>query len=336
MEASGLIIRGVVFFLLVATGAAQDPCSAVNQAKVKTYGFHPSKLSKQERDRKSKRMDEFWNQVQASGQRGSECVRQLISVEASDTYFLFDGASLLAHLDKSGSSDQSILSGLVRTDMEDVDPAGYIAVALQLSARNIDIGPAANKYLMAPNVTVYLPQHGAYELDRVRGAILLYGSLRPALVDSDLIPQLSSPEQEVRSTAAMILAQNMTEESLGALRSLGKMETFSKPAREWATAVQARRQVDVTKPAKYTRQQMLEKLARLPEMDSNIDEAENKALDNSIYATFTAQDLDALRDGRRKMITGVSNESVEGYEEMSRILLNLINVLDLYPQYRSP
>jgi hypothetical protein len=69
-------------------------------------------------------------------------------------------------------------------------------------------------------------------------------------------------------------------------------------------------------------------------MGAEIDEAENKALDNSIYATLTPDDVAALRAGRRRMIVGVSNESVEGYEEMSRILLNLINVLDLYPKHR--
>jgi hypothetical protein len=69
-------------------------------------------------------------------------------------------------------------------------------------------------------------------------------------------------------------------------------------------------------------------------MGAEIDEAENKALDDSIYATLTPDDVAALREGRRRMIVGVSNESVEGYEEMSRVLLNLINVLDLYPSYR--
>lgn len=114
------------------------------------------------------------------------------------------------------------------------------------------------------------------------------------------------------------------------------MDGFSKEARTSVAYVATRHRVDVTKPAKYTRQQMLNKLARLPEMDPVSDEAEDKALDNSIYATFSDADVGALREGRRKMIVGVSNESVEGYQEMSRILLNLINVLDLYPQYRKP
>jgi hypothetical protein len=328
--------RGVFVPLVLLVGAccAQDQCTALAQAKARTYGFHPSTLTKEQRPQKSKQMDEFWNLVEKSAQPGLACLREMIAKEKTDTFFLFDGASLLATLDNSGASDGAILDGLARTDMQDVTSDGYIELCLRLSRRNVDIGVAAGKYLQAQNVTVYLPQHGAYKLDRIRGAILLYGSSEPALVDKYLIPELSSPDQEVRSTAAIILSQNLTEDSLKALNSLAAIENFSKEAQDSVRFVIRRQPVDVSKPAKYTRKQMLDKLARLPEMDAEIDDAENNALDNSIYATLTPDDVGALREGRRRMIVGVSNESVEGYEEMSRILLNLINVLDLYPKYR--
>jgi hypothetical protein len=329
------IVCCVVALLLAATAFAQDQCAAINEAKATTYGFHPSTLSKEERAQKSKKMDGFWNLVKSGGKPALGCLRQALTNEKNDTYFLFDGASLLAYLDNSGGSDPAILDGIVRSDLKDVAPDAYIQLCLQLSKRNVDIGPAANQYLISQNVTVYLPQHGAYKLDRIRGGILLYGSLNPDLVDKYLIPELSAPDQETRDTAALILSQNLTEASYKALTSLGGMETFSKEARESSKFITTRRRVEVKKPPKYTRQQMLDKLAQLPKMDSDIDEAENKALDNSIYATFTVADLAALREGRRKMIVGVSNESVEDYEEMSRVLFNLINVLDVYPQYRT-
>ena len=90
----------------------------------------------------------------------------------------------------------------------------------------------------------------------------------------------------------------------------------------------------MTRPSKYTREEMLQKVARFPEIDPDINEAEDQALDNSVYATFTAADVGVLQEGRRRMIQGVSNESVEGYAEISRVLLNLINVLDLDKDYR--
>lgn len=325
----------IALMFLPLAAATQDVCSAVNQAKVRTYGFHPLALSKEQRTEKSRQMDAFWMLVRTGGKPGEACLRQLINNEKTDTYFLFDAAALLASIDKSGESDPSILDGLTRTELADVQPAAFIQLALELSHRGIDITPAAKTYLHAPKVTVYLPKHGAYELNRVRGATLLYGSCDPALVDRALIPELASTDSEIRNTAAMILGQNMTEASFKAVASLPPMNNLSKDARELISAVRAPHEVNVVKPAKYSREQMLEKLARLPDMDLNIDEAEDAALDNSIYATFTVADLDAVREGRRKMIVGVSNESVEGYEEMSRILLNLINVVGAYSQYRT-
>lgn len=330
------MLRRLALVVSVSAAAfAEGPCAEVQRAKEHTYGFHPAALSKAEREQKSKQMDDFWNLVRAERPNGLDCVRELIASESADTYFLFDAASLLASLDPSGKSDRAILDGITRTDLKDVDPAGYIHLALQLSHRNADIGAAADKYLRASNITVYLPQHGAYEVNRVRGAILLYGSMNPIFVDKYLIPDLSSNEREVRDTAAIVLAQNMTELSFKALSSLGTMEGFSKDAQGWANAVRTRHKAEVTRPPKYTREQLLAKLAKLPEMDADIDEAENKALDNSVYATFTRSDLDALRDARRRMIVGVSDESVEGYEEFSHIILTLIDVLDAYSQYRT-
>ncbi|MGH9513921.1 MAG: hypothetical protein ACRD2U_17480 [Terriglobales bacterium] len=279
-------------------------------------------------------MDSFWNLVKHKGPDGLRCIRELVETEREDKYFLFDAASILTTFDKTGDSDKTILDGLVGTDLRDVDPSGYIYVALQLSHRGDDIGPAANKYLHAPDVTTYLPAHGGYELNRTRGAILLYGSLPPGLVDKYLDPEIRASEPEVRDTAAVILSLNMTEDSFRAIASLGARSGLSKAALDQVESVRKYQAVPVSRPSKYTRQQMLEKISRLPEVEDGINDAENRALDNSIYAEINDGDLNALREGRERMIQGVSNESVEGYLEMSRILLNLINVLDLYRTYR--
>jgi hypothetical protein len=42
-----------------------------------------------------------------------------------------------------------------------------------------------------------------------------------------------------------------------------------------------------------------------------------------------------LLDARRRSIRGVSDESVDDYSELSVVLLNLVNVLDLYRDYRT-
>src|SRR5450432_1215400 len=122
---------------------ALDPCAAIREAKQETYGFHPNKLSRLEREQRTRQMDAFWSLVKQNGPEGLGCIRGLIETEKEDKYFLFDAASILTTFDKSGNSDKAILDGLLGTDLQDVDSSGYISLALQLSHRNVDIGPAA-------------------------------------------------------------------------------------------------------------------------------------------------------------------------------------------------
>jgi hypothetical protein len=84
------------------------------------------------------------------------------------------------------------------------------------------------------------------------------------------------------------------------------------------------------------------KIAKLPDFDPSEftrgfadTEAEIRAFHNSIYATLTPSDVVTLLDARRRSIRGVSDESVDDYSELSGVLLNLINILDLYPDYRT-
>jgi len=316
----------------VVAQAQTSKCAALAEAKRSTYGFRPSQLSAAEQGSKTVAMDRFWNLAKAAGPDGFACIRAMIAEEKTDKYFLFDAASLLVTFDTSGASDAAIVDALSRTDLDDVDPAGFIDVALQVSKRHADIGPAAHNYLNAPKVTAYLPRHAGYQIDRTRGAILLYGRMPADLVDKYLAAELASASGEARDTAAIVWSLNMTEASFKGLAALGDMSGFAEDAREQVRAVRRYARVAVTRPAKYSRAQILEKIAKWPEFP--VDPKESDALDNAFYAMLTEADLSTVRDARRRLITGVSNEAIDAYSEASRMLMNLINVLDAYKQYR--
>jgi hypothetical protein len=309
-------------------------CDAIGTFKVKTYGFQPAKLSEAQQQDKSRLMDAFWNAVKAAGPEGLGCVARLIADEKRDTWFLFDAASLLTTLDKSGASDPAIAQGLVGTSFPDIGPDAYLDIALTLSKRDFDIGPVAHHYMSEPNLVAYLARHGGYKVTKIEAAILMYGSMPPALVDRYLADEVTSSQQDVRDAAAIVWSLNMTEASFKGIKALGDMSGFSPPARTHVQTVLRYRAVPVTKPPKYTRAEILEKIAKFPEVDFNITPAENAALDNSVFVTLTEADLPALREGRRRMIRGVSDESVDSYDEVSHMLMNLINVLDVYREYR--
>jgi hypothetical protein len=184
----------------------------------------------------------------------------------------------------------------------------------------------------AKNVTATLLVHGGYRLDRMAGAILLYGRMPPDMVDKYLAAEVASSTGESRDTAAVVWSLNMTEASFRGLAALGDMSGFSIGAREQVRRVRQYVPLSVTRPPKYTREQILEKIAKWPDFaDAPGDGA---ALDNAFYATLMDSDLSTVRDARRRLITGVSDEAIEAYGEVSRMLMNLINALDAYKEYR--
>jgi hypothetical protein len=55
---------------------------------------------------------------------------------------------------------------------------------------------------------------------------------------------------------------------------------------------------------------------------------------NAFVATLTIADLATVREARRRLITGVSDETLSDYDQASRMLMVLINVLDAYKEHR--
>lgn len=316
---------------------AQTACKAIAEAEQKLYGFRPAKVSDSERKQKSAAMDSFWQLVKSSGQQGVACLRPLLEKQ-TDAFAVFDEASLLYSLDRSPESLSIVARAVARTNLADVQPADYVRMGLALARQGLDTEPIARNYINAKSdVTAYLPEHGAYRLDRTAGAILLFGVLPTDKIDDTLSAEVKSSNPDTRNAAAIVWSLNMTARSFKGLADLGEMKDFSEEARHQVHSTLIPFTVRISTP-KYTREQMLAKIAKFPEMEmdpSEDFERENKALDNSVYATFTPADVDTLRESRRKLITGVSNESVEGYAEMSRVLLHLINKLGLYAEFRT-
>jgi hypothetical protein len=330
-----LILLAAFSIPVVSNG--QSACSNIADAEKKTYGFRPGKLSDSERKEKSEAMDSYWNLVKSSGSEGVACLRSLLPRQA-DGFAVFDEGSLLYSLDHSAESTDVVVHAVARTDLTDVQPADYVGMALQLAHEGADIEPIANNYLTAKNdVTTYLARHGGYKLGRAAGALLLYGIMPTDKIDDTMSRAVHSEVAEVRNAAVVVWSLNMTERSFKGLAALGNLDGFSEEAKHQVRFVLTPFEVRVTTP-KYTREQMLAKIGKFPEieMDKSEDFArEDKALDNSVYATFTNADVETLRESRRKFITGVSNESVEGYTEMSRVLIHLINKLHMYAEYRT-
>jgi hypothetical protein len=347
------------------------PCDTLRAAKSRVCGFRPTQLNESQIDAKGKEIDAFWKQVHSAGSDGVPCVRSMLQAETTDHFFQFDAASFLYQADRSPETLLLVRDSIAQADFQETDPANYLSLAVALAQQGLDISPLAARLLRYPNAVIRVPEQGL-ELDSDTAALFLYGSMKPAVATSALIPELQAPESFVRAGAAHLLAEQLTEESFRALSrwdGLPKIEEDFR--RNDITAVMKYQQPNEATHPKFSREQVLQTIAALPhssaeftdvmgrkgaDFDKQMHEtkatqeqisaaiaegepiygiANHTAFMNSAVATLQPGDFELLRTARRKALFNVSDQSLEEYLAFTQVMIGLINRLDLYKKFRS-
>ena len=315
------------------SAAIESACAQLQQEKTTIYGFHPSQISGKEQKDKSAQMDEFWKSVKSQGQPGVECLKQLIMTEQQDGFFVFDAASLLLSLDQSPASLDVARVGISKTNLKDVDSSAYIRNTLFLFHKGLEITPLVEHYMTAPEVKGFVPQH-AMTLDRETGAFFLYGSMPSASADESLIRMLNSKESSTRTAAAVLLSISLTNDSFKALKTIDRA-SLPEATRKAVEKTLKYKRFENGGSATKSRADVLNTLARIPNYGKDFwGVAGDKEFAQSAIALLQEEDLPALREARRKSIYGLSDEALGEYFALSRVLLDIINRLDLYRDVR--
>ncbi len=346
------------------------PCDTLRAAKSRVYGFRPTQLNESQIDAKGKEIDAFWKQVHSAGSDGVPCVRSMLQAETTDHFFQFDAASFLYQAERSPETLLLARDSIAQADFQETDPANYLSLAVALAQQGVDISPLAARLLRYPNAVIRVPEQGL-ELDSDTAALFLYGSLKPAVATSALIPELQAPESFVRAGAAHLLAEQLTEESFRALsrwHGLPKIEEDFR--RNDITAVMKYQQPEAAHP-EFSREQVLQTIAALPHSSAEFTDvmgrkgadfdkqmrdtkatqeqisaaitegqpiygiANHTAFMNSSVATLQPGNFELLRTARRKALFNVSDQSLEEYLAFTQVMIGLINRLDLYKEFRS-
>jgi len=348
-------------------------CRAIRASKAKVYGYHPAQLDQGQIDAKSKELDTFWREVQAAGPDGVTCIRGLLAEEKADHLFQFDAAQMLFPADKSPETLKLIRDALAQADFQESDPANYLELSLELSKAGVDVRTLAAKLLLYPSATIHISEH-SLDLDSDTAALFLYGSMQPAAASNALSELLDAPQPFVRSAAAHLLAEQLTEESFRALSQWKKMaeveEEFRRNDIRAVMKYKAPNAEEYAHP-RFTREQVLETVAGLPHTRKEFDEvmatrgaafdqkmrdekatpqqmsqtvaeslpiygvAEHTAFISSAVATLRPEDFATIREARRKALYNISDESMAEYLAYTLILIGMLNRLDLYAEYRS-
>jgi hypothetical protein len=355
-----------------AAAEKSSTCETIRAVKSKTYGFHLSQLNEEQLQTKSKELDAFWKQVQAAGSEGVTCIRALLAEEKSDHVFQFDAASMLFPADHSPETQNLIRDSLAQADFQESDPANYLSLALELGRAGVDIRPLAAKILLYPDAVIHISEH-ALDLDSDTAALFLYGTMEPSEASKALIALLQAPEPFVPPAAAHLLAEQMTEESFRALskwEGVAKIEEdFRRNDIQAVMKLQPPNPADFAN-SKFTRDQVLQTIASLPHTQKEFDDvmattgasfdkqmremkatqqriaqavadglpiyglADHTAFMTSAIATLKPEDFATLREARRKSLYNISDESLAEYLAYTRVMIGLLNRLDLFKEYR--
>lgn len=348
-------------------------CADIGAEKQKVYGFEMAKLDDAQLAAKGKEIEEFWKHTQASGPDGVRCIKELLKSEKTDHNFQFDAASFVFQQDKSAETLELVRDALKETDFQQTDPASFLSLALELGQRGVDIQALAARLLLFPNAVVHVSEH-ALELDSDSAALFLYGSMDPIKASRALTQQLDVQEPFVPPAAAHLLAEQLTEESFRAMSkwpfAADIPEEYRRNDIQAVMKYQAPDPAELANP-KWTRAQVLQIIAGLPHTKREFDEtmkakgaafdqqmkdkkpsqdelakivaesepiygiADHTAFQNAAVATLRAEDLETLRQARRKALYDVSDESLSEYLAFTQVMIRLINRLDLYKEYRA-
>lgn len=340
---AALIVGFAALLLLSFSETAQaqsSACESLKAVQAKTYGFEPPLLSSSERNGKSDQMDHFWEMAKKSGPAAFLCLQQMLASEQNDAFFMFDGSLLLLTLDSSPESLATISKALLHTDLKDVDTAAYISLLLQLSHRDIDIGPLAEKYMTYPSVETYLPEH-AMKLGRVDGALILYGSMKPQMAEKYLEGLAKGEDQNARAAAVFSLALNLTESSFRAFHAGISLNGVTSDDQKTINSILRCELPKTLSEPLLSREQVLKRTNAVIGGDfEHIDKsnppyvAGDQAFKDSAPIQLTPADLPLVLEARRQSVRGVSDETIDEYMFWSRLILEIINRNDLYKELR--
>jgi hypothetical protein len=319
-----------LLLLLAATAipahAQNTPCAQLHSLIATTYNFKPSTLTAGQRREQSSAMDEVWKRVKADPSTLSPCLIAELESPSAGPWFLFDGAALLATLDRAPRASRIVLRSCEAVDLDDVALEDWLRRLTTLALDDMDISVAAGRWLRYPHATYTLPQH-AFTVKRPEGALFLYGSMEESLAArarAAIAAGASHPERELALSLLANLATPSADDAFRSIDLTGLPDGIQKSAR---SALAARPRFEPRHPPKSTRAQFLSAFqVAVGQRDFRpFMELMEKVPDGErdVVTVMTAEDLPLIRKARRAMAASGNPHLMEVYPYMTGIICTL-------------
>jgi len=153
-----LLISILIFSCTPPTTTPKDKEHFENRIK-EIYNFYPSEVSFEVIEEKSRAMDDFWNLCKSSKRKYLPLLREKLKQEGNNRFFYFDGSSLLLTLSTSKEDMEIAAQAISKSNLKDIQPEPYFHMVHFLAANQMDVYPAIENILNAPNFKIFVPQH---------------------------------------------------------------------------------------------------------------------------------------------------------------------------------
>jgi hypothetical protein len=161
-------------------------------------------------------------------------------------------------------------------------------------------------------------------LDRFSGALLLYGSMPPALATKALTRELVSPVSYVRETALQILTVLGTTESKRVLDSIRRLSALPESVSLLHESCSVGLRAALAAHPPYNRDEVIRRLRQIPDYgDGFYGVAGDEDFATAAIQGLRADDVQMLIEARRRSITGVNAASINEFLALTRVLFGV-------------
>jgi hypothetical protein len=303
------------------------PCSHLRSLIQSTYGFRPSLLDAPTREAKSRQMDAVWKTVEANPGPLVPCLRTILAERSQDSWFLFDGSQLLVSADPSRDSKLTLLNAMAQIPLDDVDLRTWVQMASSLGRDGFDTSELGRRWLSYPNAKYFLPEHGAYEVDRGNGAMFIFGAMDEQYATPTLSALCRTSSGQTKEIAAWLLMSQAAPEALRAITELDPGGLSESALASRKAILEHPALLEPKAPSKTSRDDLLKAFnaflagddrpfARLVEL---VPDGER-----DVVAVCTTEDIELIRKVRRRYIARANQHAIEYYNVFSQILMTMV------------
>ena len=324
----------LLFLILTFAGSslvysqAATACTDFADTIKATYNFRPALLANEsERTKKSTAMDKVWTAVKAKPDALLPCLRQALQEPGADPWFLFDGSNLLVSIDPSEASKRLQIKNYAATNLEDVDLRVWVGILARLGAEGFDVSVPGERWLAHPKAVYYLPEHGAFKVDKLLGGIFIFGSMEEAQATPALLKIAGSTEHPGREQAVSLLLMQATPEAIDGLKKANLVKLSSEAQSALRKHLTQPILIESRAKPKTSREQFLKAFngaiggdwSYFLQLVSEVPDGEK-----DVVATLKTEDVPLVRKLRRLMIARANQHAAEFYVSFTQILMTMI------------